>query len=226
MFIKLGNKLFHIRNFLFPVFYAVLFIPSSSIFQNEKWALITGSLLIFSGILTRFITIGLVYIIRGGSKRQIYAETLVTDGIYKICRNPMYLGNILLITGFGLFANSLLFILICVPLFILFYYSIICAEEEFLQTKFGPQFINYKSGTNAIIPELGNIRDAFEGHAFRFKVAVFKEYNSLLIYFTGLSLLLYFHGLITFWVFGIIEFVLLLFYILVRILKYGRLSGK
>ncbi|HOW08527.1 MAG TPA: isoprenylcysteine carboxylmethyltransferase family protein [Bacteroidales bacterium] len=223
MFVKLGNKLFHIRNFLFPVFYAVLFIPSPSVFQNEKWALITGSLLIFSGILTRFITIGLVYIIRGGSKRQIYAETLVTDGIYRICRNPMYLGNILLLTGFGFFANSLLFMLVCIPLFLLFYYSIICAEEEFLQTKFGSQFINYKSVTNAIIPKLGNIKEAFEGHTFRFKVAVFKEYNSLFLYFTGLLLLLYFQGHITTGLFGIFEIVLLLSYLLIRMLKYNKL---
>lgn len=223
MFVKLGNKLFHIRNFLFPVFYAVLFIPSPSVFQNEKWALITGSLLIFSGILTRFITIGLVYIIRGGSKRQIYAETLVTDGIYRICRNPMYLGNILLLTGFGFFANSLLFMLVCIPLFLLFYYSIICAEEEFLQTKFGSQFINYKSVTNAIIPKLGNIKEAFEGHTFRFKVAVFKEYNSLFLYFTGLLLLLYFQGNITTGLFGIFEIVLLLSYLLIRMLKYNKL---
>jgi len=223
MFVKLGNKLFHIRNFLFPVFYAVLFIPSPSVFQNEKWALITGSLLIISGILTRFITIGLVYIIRGGSKRQIYAETLVTDGIYRICRNPMYLGNILLLTGFGFFANSLLFMLVCIPLFLLFYYSIICAEEEFLQTKFGSQFINYKSVTNAIIPKLGNIKEAFEGHTFRFKVAVFKEYNSLFLYFTGLLLLLYFQGHITTGLFGIFEIVLLLSYLLIRMLKYNKL---
>ncbi len=224
MLSKIGNKLFHIRNYIFPVFYAVLFIPSAAIFQNEKWSLITGSIIILSGILTRFITIGLVYIIRGGSKRQIYAETLVTDGVYKICRNPMYLGNILLLSGFGLFANSLLFVLIFLPLFVFFYYAIIRAEEEFLQKKFGSQFTDYKSVTNAIIPKPGNIRKAFEGHVFKFREAVFKEYNSLLLYFTGMLLLLCYHGHITTGLFGILEIVLLLLYGLIRLLKYGKLS--
>ena len=129
MLVKLGNWLFKYRNILFPLFYAALFIPSPIIFQSERWALEIGLLFIGTGILIRCITIGLVYIIRGGSKRQIHAETLVTDGIYKVCRNPMYLGNILLLLGFGLFSNSLLFTLIFMPLFVFFYVAIIWAEE-------------------------------------------------------------------------------------------------
>jgi len=190
MFIKFGNWLFHYRNILFPVYYAALFIPSSVIFQSEEWALITGLLFIGTGTLIRFTTIGLVYIIRGGSKRQIHADTLVTDGIYKVCRNPMYLGNILLLFGFGLFANSLLFTLLFAPLFVLFYVAIICAEEDFLSKKFGQQFAEYKSHTNAFIPNLKNLKTAFKGHTFNWKKVLNKEHNSLFIYFSGICLLL------------------------------------
>lgn len=194
MFVKFGNWLFHYRNILFPVFYAALFIPSPVIFPSEEWALITGLFFIGTGTLMRFTTIGLVYIIRGGSKRQIYAETLVTDGIYKVCRNPMYLGNILLLFGFGLFSNSLIFSLFFSPLFVLFYLAIISAEEDFLSKKFGQQFAEYKSHTNIIIPKWENLKIAFIGHTFNWKNVLNKEHNSLFMYTSGICLLLFYQN--------------------------------
>lgn len=226
MLIKLGNWFFHFRNVLFPVFYAALFIPSTVIFQNEVWAFRAGSLFIGMGIFIRCVTIGLVYIIRGGSKRQIHAEILVTDGIYKVCRNPMYLGNILLIFGFGLFANSLIFLLIFFPLFVFFYFTIIKAEEDFLLKIFGKQFLDYKASTNSLIPSLENLDAAFEGLTFKWKEVLFKEYNSLMLYFSGISLLLLSHGHIGIGLFGIIETIMLILYILVKLLKYNILQKK
>jgi protein-S-isoprenylcysteine O-methyltransferase Ste14 len=222
MFTKFGNWIFHYRNFLFPLFYAALFIPSPAIFQGEGLALITGLVFIITGMLTRSITIGLVYIIRGGAKRQIHAETLVTEGIYKVCRNPMYLGNILLIFGFGLFANSLIFTLLFFPLFVLFYVAIINAEEEFLLRKFNQQFIDYKSNSNSIIPKLGNLKTAFKGHTFNWKNVIYKEYNSLFIYCSGICLLLLYHEHIVLKSFLIIETTLLIIYLLTKYLKYKK----
>jgi len=209
---------------LFPIFYAALFIPSPVIFRREEWALITGLLFIGIGILIRCTTIGLAYIIRGGFKRQIYAETLVTDGMYKVCRNPMYLGNILLLFGFGLFANSLVFILIFVPLFVFFYASIIYAEEDFLLKKFGQQFIDYKANSNAIIPKWENLQAAFEGQTFKWGKLIYKEYNSLFLYFTGICLILFYHGHIGISSFMVIETILLISYFLIKLLKHNKLS--
>lgn len=125
--VKLGNFLFHCRNFLFPIFYAALFIPSEQILPQNA-AILYGLLFIFLGIVIRCITIGLVYIVRGGRNRSIYANELVVDGIYEVCRNPMYLGNLLLLLGFGILSNSFLFMVLFFPLFCLFYYAIIKAE--------------------------------------------------------------------------------------------------
>ncbi len=222
IFTKFGNWIFHFRNFLFPLFYVALFIPSPSIFQGEGLALFSGLIFITFGMLIRSITIGLVYIIRGGAKRQIHADTLVTEGIYKVCRNPMYLGNILLIFGFGLFANSLLFSLLFSPLFVLFYVAIIIAEEDFLLKKFGQQFTDYKSQTNAIIPGFKNIKTAFTGHSFKWKNVIYKEYNSLFIYFTGIFLLLLYHKHIVLISFLIIEISLLVIYLFIKYLKYKK----
>lgn len=223
LFTKFGNWLFHYRNILFPIFYAALFIPSPVIFKTEKWALITGLLLILTGTAIRSVTIGLVYIIRGGHNRQIHAETLVTGGIYKVCRNPMYLGNILLLFGFGLFANSLIFSLTFFPLFVLFYIAIIKAEEDFLFKKFGEQFTEYKSHTNAILPKWRNIRSAFVGHIFNWKKVLNKEHNSLFIYASGIFLLLFYRNQIDIMLLLIAVLTAALINLVLKILKVKNL---
>ncbi len=93
--VKLGNFLFHYRNVLFPVFYLLLFVPSPLLFSNSLIAAVAGFVIAFIGQLIRALTIGLIYIVRGGKDRRIYAEGLVTEGIFFHCRNPLYVGNIL-----------------------------------------------------------------------------------------------------------------------------------
>jgi len=192
MLVKFGNWIFHNRNILFPLFYAALFIPSPDILSLE-WALSLGGIFIAAGILIRSITIGLEYIVRGGFKRKIYATNLVTGGIYSLCRNPMYLGNILLILGFGIFANSLIFILIFFPVFLFLYFAIISAEEAFLSKKFGEEYEAYKSKVKALIPDLIQIESAFKGYQFNWKQVLKKEYNSLFLYISGIEILLYYN---------------------------------
>ena len=193
MLVKLGNTFFHYRNYFFPVLYAALFIPSPPVFADLKWGLISGAVFIFAGILARCVTIGLVYIVRGGKGRQIHAQNLVTDGIYNLCRNPMYLGNILLLLGFGLFANSLLFMAVFFPLMLFIYLAIIKAEEAFLIGKFGDEFTEFKKRTNSILPQLGKLKLAFSTHSFRFQKVLANEHNSFFIYFSGMLLLLWYH---------------------------------
>lgn len=224
-FTRFGNWIFHYRNFLFPLFYAALFIPSRDLFQQENWALIAGAIIIGAGILVRSITIGLVYIIRGGANRKIHAKTLVTEGIYSVCRNPMYLGNILIILGFGIFANSLLFMGIFFPLFLLFYAAIINAEEDFLINKFGQEFSDYIASSNALLPRLNKLKDAFSGHSFQWLRVIRKEQNSLALYFTGICLILYFDGHVELKSFIIIQSVLLIFYGILKYMKRKKLLG-
>lgn len=221
-FNKFGNWLFHYRNIIFPLLYCALFIPSDPIFQDGNWALVTGLTLITTGIAIRCITIGLAYIIRGGIKRRIYAGTLVTSGIYKVCRNPMYLGNIFLLTGFGTLVNSKLSVLLFIPLFIFIYVAIIRAEETFLSKKFGQQFIEYKSRSNMFLPRLKYLKNAFKGHTFNWIKVVNKEYNSLFLYLSGILLYLLFSYHIEIGYYLIIQISVLLLYILIKYLKHKK----
>jgi protein-S-isoprenylcysteine O-methyltransferase Ste14 len=216
--VKLGNFLFHYRNFLFPIFYAALFIPSEQIMPPNA-AVLSGLLLIFLGIVIRCITIGLVYIVRGGRNRTIYANELVVDGIYEICRNPMYLGNLLLLLGFGVLSNSFIFMVLFFPLFCLFYYAIIKAEEYFLGNQFGEQYSSYKQRTWALIPDLKQVGKAFRGRSLDYRKIIKKEYNSLFLYFTGIILLFIYNQLISWETFIISQVFITVIYLIIKVLK-------
>ena len=66
----------------------------------------------------------------------------------------MYVGNILMIIGLSIFSNSLLSILILIPLFIFIYQSIVIAEEDFLKSKFKEGYMDYCNRVNRWIPKI------------------------------------------------------------------------
>jgi protein-S-isoprenylcysteine O-methyltransferase Ste14 len=73
------------------------------------------------------------------------ASSLVETGIYRLTRNPMYLGLLLLLLGWGTFlANMLSFMWI--PIFIGYMNRFqIVPEEKALASRFGGEFAVYKS---------------------------------------------------------------------------------
>ena len=185
-----GNFLFRHRNYIFPILYLILFIPSPAIFDDFYIPVIIGLSVALFGQAIRILTIGLVYIIRGGRHRQIYAKELVTDGIFAHCRNPLYLGNILIITGLGIMSNSLVSLLIFLPLFVFAYQAIVIAEEDFLNDRFGPQYKDYLKRVNRWVPNLKGIGNTINSSTFKWRRVIVKEYNSIYIWLTGAVLLI------------------------------------
>lgn len=189
MMIRLGNFLFHYRNGLFPFAFLLLLWEGPTIFANDLLAAGIGVAVALAGQFVRAFTIGLAYIIRGGRNRQVYAETLVQEGMFAHCRNPLYLGNLLIILGVGLAANSRLFVLIGVPFFLLAYWAIIAAEENFLRQKFGQPFDDYCRKVNRLIPNLSGLRQTLQGMEFKWRRLVVKEYGSAFAWMAGATLL-------------------------------------
>ena len=67
---------------------------------------IAGVLIILSGLGLRAVVIGLAYIKRGGVNKMIHADTLVTNGLFAHCRNPLYAGNLLVVAGLLVIFNN------------------------------------------------------------------------------------------------------------------------
>jgi protein-S-isoprenylcysteine O-methyltransferase Ste14 len=74
-------------------------------------------------------------------------DRLVTGGLYRYSRNPMYLGMALMLAGVGMllgalspFVGVLLFLIIADPGYIAY-------EEKALQARFGQEYATYQSNT-------------------------------------------------------------------------------
>ena len=69
---------------------------------------------------------------------------LITVGVFKISRNPMYLGMVLLLLGLSILSGSVS-VLLMVPIFaFLIHFKFIRMEERTLEEKFGRFWESYK----------------------------------------------------------------------------------
>jgi protein-S-isoprenylcysteine O-methyltransferase Ste14 len=70
--------------------------------------------------------------------------TMVTSGIYRVTRNPMYLGFLLILAGWAIYLSNLL-AFVFLPLFVLYMNRFqILPEERALGIKFSEAFTRYK----------------------------------------------------------------------------------
>ncbi len=196
--VAIGNFFFKYRNILFIFLYLLLFIPSPDLFSVSVFGLsyylypiIAGLMVTISGQVLRGATIGLAYIVRGGKDGKVYADQLVTEGMFRHCRNPLYVGNILMLLGVGIMANSLYYVGIVIPLFLFIYHCIVLAEEAFLIRKFGPFYFKYSSQVNRWVPSFRGISKTFKGIPFNGMRWILKEYNTLFVWLSGIVLILF-----------------------------------
>lgn len=189
MMATIGNFLFRTRNGLFPILYLTLFVGVTTVSDASELMLIAGSLIALTGQGVRILTVGLDYIVRGGRNRQVYADDLVQSGLFAHCRNPLYLGNLLIIVGFGIASNNLWYLAITLPLFFLAYACIIAAEEHYLRGRFGDNYFRYCASTPRLLPNLSGLRQTLRAFEFNWRCVVVKEYGTISITLVVLVLL-------------------------------------
>lgn len=103
----------------------------------------------FTWTIWLFIKVG-----KGTQIPVIPTQKLVTVGPFAYCRNPMYLGVILWVTGLGIILNSPSFILsgLIVPFLYLIYIKAV--EEKELEARFGREYLEYKKKVPFLIPSI------------------------------------------------------------------------
>jgi protein-S-isoprenylcysteine O-methyltransferase Ste14 len=73
------------------------------------------------------------------------SSSLVVSGIYKLTRNPMYLGSLLVLAGWGIHLSNVLAFLLLPPFILYMNRFQIGPEERALAALFGQEFAAYKS---------------------------------------------------------------------------------
>ncbi|HWK99041.1 MAG TPA: isoprenylcysteine carboxylmethyltransferase family protein [Parapedobacter sp.] len=197
--VQIGNFFFKYRNFLFIFLYLALFIPSSPVFSEAAlgpdyylYPLIIGLVVTVLGQLIRGATIALAYIVRGGKDKKVYANTLVITGIFAHCRNPLYVGNILMLVGVGILVNSLLYLVVFIPLFLFIYQAIVLAEEHFLRNKFGSEFDAYTRRVHRWLINPIGLGKTISGMHFSWKRWLMREYNTQVVWLLCIAVILVF----------------------------------
>lgn len=71
------------------------------------------------------------------------SNALYTGGVYKVTRNPMYVGMALYMLAYGAFTNNLWVIFLVMPVVVVVHYGVIKREESYLRSKFGKAYKKY-----------------------------------------------------------------------------------
>ena len=72
---------------------------------------------------------------------------LITTGIYRFSRNPIYLSFVILGLGISLAVNSAWIALMMIPLILIINRTVIFKEERYLKQKFGTEYLAYMEMT-------------------------------------------------------------------------------
>ena len=78
-------------------------------------------------------------------------EQLATTGPYAYCRNPLYLGSIIIAIGFAVASRDVWVGIAIIGLFALIYVPVIRSEEAFLRERF-PEFESYARRVPRLLP--------------------------------------------------------------------------
>jgi protein-S-isoprenylcysteine O-methyltransferase Ste14 len=235
--IKIGSLFFKYRNYIFPVVFilSLIFIkpkPFLGSVSMDRWMDFLGMMVALSGEILRILVIGYIYIKRGGKNKRVYAEDLVQGGLFALVRNPLYLGNIIILIGIAIIINSEPFYIIGIPFFVFFYFSIVIAEEDFLRKKFGSEYEEYCKRVNRFLPDFKRLREATKDIHFNWKRVISAEYGT---FFAGIYSILFLILWEKYYFFGYsikgskildILYLYILFTFLYIITRYLKKSGR
>jgi len=75
-------------------------------------------------------------------------QRLVTYGIFRWVRNPLYVGNFFIWMGFVVISGVMWFLPVAVVIFAVEYTLIVSYEEGVLESIFGQEYLDYKRTTS------------------------------------------------------------------------------
>jgi protein-S-isoprenylcysteine O-methyltransferase Ste14 len=145
----------HVIQFGIPLVFIFIWLLDSKIFLISVWlneyVPLNIRIIIFVSVLTlSLILIFLAHKVLFG-KNIGPSDSLITSGILKYVRNPLYLGVLLIYVAFIILSISLisliLFVIIC-----LIYDRMVNFEEKILEEMFGDKYLEYKKKVPKWIP--------------------------------------------------------------------------
>jgi protein-S-isoprenylcysteine O-methyltransferase Ste14 len=182
---RLGAVLFRNRSWLpVPFLLVALFAPGRMTLAN--W--FAGGVLIVIGEAIRLAGVAAAGTVTRRRSRDV--QRLVTYGVFRWVRNPLYVGNFLIWMGFVVISGVLWFLPLAIALFAIEYTLIVAYEEGVLESIFGAEYLDYKRTTPRWIPRPQSSRTVERGphdwaEAWRSEISTFMQYGALILVFVA-----------------------------------------
>ena len=185
--VKSGHFFFRWRSYIPLLFIAplILAFEESAYIESlvgddieDLWVLLCF-IISLAGLAVRCFTVGFIPgSTSGRNTTEQRANFLNTTGMYSIVRNPLYLGNFIMILGVMLSIKVWWLALIFSLVFFIYMERIILAEEQYLHDKFGETYDTWRARTPVIIPKF-SLWSA-PNMEFSWKTVLKREYPGLL----------------------------------------------
>jgi len=171
-----GNLLFKYRSYT-PIPLALYILYNS---HPEIQNMLIGFILIVIGESLRMWAVRYA----GGVTRttKVGAPSLCTSGPYSYTRNPLYIGNMIIYSGFVFVAGSLnilSMLIITWVFFIIQYYLIINLEQNTLIDIFGKEYKNYMNNVPILFPRLSSWKNKDKYVPIKFSKTIKTEKRTL-----------------------------------------------
>jgi protein-S-isoprenylcysteine O-methyltransferase Ste14 len=170
---SLSSLLFKYRSYT-PIPFIIVML----LYENANiWSLIIGFIIVACGELLRLWGVSWA----GSETRttgHMEGTYLIVSGPFAYTRNPLYIGNILIYFGIGIMSFAIFpYLQVFALLFFIFqYYHIIKAEEEYLLSRYGEQFKEYKKNVPRLFPRLMRYRPGeVKQPPFKLKAGIISE---------------------------------------------------
>jgi protein-S-isoprenylcysteine O-methyltransferase Ste14 len=239
---RIGRALFSIRSFT-PVPVVALILAFLYWDRNavrligpaaDRLLDVFGFAIAFCGQALRAWVLGQVPPRTSGQGNELEASTLNTRGPYARVRNPLYLGNFLIVSALLLIADNPWVWLIGIGFFAIQYAFIVRAEEAFLRAKFGAAFDSYAADVPRWLPRWTAATQEPLSPDFDARRALFKEHNPFAAWMSGALALTAWkawsvRGVDARWELGAIaaaEVLLLVAFATVKAWKHGRFDAR
>jgi len=182
-----GIRIFRWRSYLPLLFIGPLLLAFEEAAQMEArmgdaaedvWVLLCF-VLSLGGLALRAYTVG--HVPAGTSGRNAKAQRaarLNTTGIYSVVRNPLYLGNFIILLGVVMSLKVWWLVLIVTMAFFIYMERIILTEEKFLGETFGDAYLKWCEKTPVIVPRFSQWQKP--DMPFSLKTVLKREYQGLL----------------------------------------------
>jgi protein-S-isoprenylcysteine O-methyltransferase Ste14 len=178
---RIGAVLFRTRSWLpVPFLLLALLVPAHP--TSSNWIL--GVALIVPGELVRLAGVAAAGTVTRRRSRDV--QRLVTYGIFRWVRNPLYVGNFLIWMGFVIISGVPWLVPLAIVVFAIEYYFIVAYEEGVLESIFGREYLEYKRTTPRWVPSSPKQRESGPHdwrEALKSETSTFLQYLALVIVF-------------------------------------------